>query len=251
MGPARPVRRARPRACRRGSTRSPPPASTASSSGSATPPPTPSRPPRSSLDRCRSASGTATSPSTIPTRPHVSRWRRGSSRCGSSGVKFNVGADPAQLDRYAERLASWVALLPEERGGPVRVPRRDLGGGGAPGGRGAVRGGGATGSGAGDRPHPRDPRAPGRPLRCLRRADHPRAREPPRSGHRPGAAPGRPRPPSSPPPWPICERSASGGPGPSSSCTGRSPSATSRPTSSPRPTEDLRVLREIIGETAA
>lgn len=43
-------------------------------------------------------------------RERAAAW---ATRCGSRGVKFNVGADPAQLDRYAERLASWVALLPE------------------------------------------------------------------------------------------------------------------------------------------
>jgi sugar phosphate isomerase/epimerase len=35
-------------------------------------------------------------------------------RFGSDAVKFNVGADVALLDRYAERLASWVALLPAD-----------------------------------------------------------------------------------------------------------------------------------------
>jgi sugar phosphate isomerase/epimerase len=42
-------------------------------------------------------------------RDQVAAWVE---RSGSSAVKFNVGADMAQLDRYAERLASWVALLP-------------------------------------------------------------------------------------------------------------------------------------------
>jgi sugar phosphate isomerase/epimerase len=44
-------------------------------------------------------------------RERVAGWVR---RCRSRGVKFNVGPDPAQLDLYAERLASWVALLPED-----------------------------------------------------------------------------------------------------------------------------------------
>ena len=42
-------------------------------------------------------------------RERVAAWVE---RSGSSAVKFNVGADVAQLDRYAERVASWVALLP-------------------------------------------------------------------------------------------------------------------------------------------
>lgn len=43
-------------------------------------------------------------------RERVAAWV---DRAGSRAVKFNVGNDPAQLDRYAERLSSWVALLPE------------------------------------------------------------------------------------------------------------------------------------------
>ena len=35
-------------------------------------------------------------------------------RAGSRGVKFNVGSDLAQLDRYAARLSSWVERLPHQ-----------------------------------------------------------------------------------------------------------------------------------------